>query len=99
MVSALRAGKGRTGLVLANGGIMTYQHVVLLSTQPRRGSPHYPSKPPLPEVITDIPCPPIAAQANGKAVIEVGLPSPSPPTLYYVRSILISGMTDLHGRL
>ncbi|KAJ9664521.1 hypothetical protein H2198_000172 [Neophaeococcomyces mojaviensis] len=67
---ALRARKGRNGLVLANGGIMTYQHVVVMSTQPRRDGSPYPERPPLPEVITDIPIPTIETKADGEAIVE-----------------------------
>ncbi|KAL4947582.1 hypothetical protein BDW69DRAFT_204240 [Aspergillus filifer] len=70
MTHALRAGKGRNGLVLANGGIMTYQHVVVMSVQPRRDGSPYPELPPLPELITDMDIPPIEAKPYGEAVLE-----------------------------
>ena len=34
----LRSGKGRHGLVLANGGVLSYQHAVCLSTLPGDGA-------------------------------------------------------------
>ena len=77
MVRELRKGNSKTGLILANGGVLTYQHVLCLSTQPRRGGSEYPLSNPLPRYITDLPAPSITAHAEGEAVIEVLL-SPSP---------------------
>lgn len=71
MVRQLRKGQKIHGLVLANGGVATYQHVVCLSSQPRKDGSPYPDKNPLPEVVTDVPAPPVDAQAEGQAVIEV----------------------------
>lgn len=71
MVRELRQGNGRYGLVLANGGSLTYQHVVCLSSQPRKDKSPYPTKNHLPDALTDITVPPIAAQVEGEAVIEV----------------------------
>lgn len=70
MVRRLRSGRSKTGLVLANGGTVTYQHVVCLSSQPRRTP--YPDRNPLPEILKDEPVPEIDAQAEGEAMIEVG---------------------------
>ncbi|KAA8570519.1 hypothetical protein EYC84_002788 [Monilinia fructicola] len=39
------------GLVLANGGVLTYQHVVCLSTQPRRDGKQYQEGNPCPDVV------------------------------------------------
>ncbi len=75
MVRQLREGKGRNGLVLANGGVATYQHVVILSSNPRSDGGTYPQEDPLPEYVDDLPVPKIAAQAEGEAIIEVSLPS------------------------
>jgi hypothetical protein len=77
MTRQLRAGKGKNGLVLANGGVMTYQHVVCLSSSPRHDSSPYPGKAPLPEAVADVPVPTVAAEAEGEAVIEVSLPPPA----------------------
>lgn len=73
MVRKLRTDPAATnGLILANGGVLTYQHVVCLSSKPRRLSPAYPERNPLPEeIITDIPIPSIAVHAEGEATIEV----------------------------
>lgn len=70
MTRALRDGKGKTGLVMCNGGVLSYQHVVVLSKEPRREGA-YPQESPLPVRITDVPVPAIAAEAEGEAVVEV----------------------------
>ncbi|KAJ6260116.1 LOW QUALITY PROTEIN: hypothetical protein Dda_4337 [Drechslerella dactyloides] len=70
MTRQLRGGsKRKNGLVLANGGVVTYQHVVCLSTQPRVDGSAYPDNP-LPKVIDDVPVPQIDELAEGEAVIE-----------------------------
>jgi hypothetical protein len=69
MTRQLRAKKGKNGLILANGGVLSYQHVICLSSQPRKGG--YPDRNPLPEVITDIPVPEIEGKPEGEAIIEV----------------------------
>ena len=73
MTRQLRAGKGKTGLVLANGGWVTYQHVVCLSRSPRSDGLPYPDTSPLPKFVTDVQVPKIAEVAEGDAVIEVSL--------------------------
>ncbi|EXJ72739.1 uncharacterized protein A1O5_03886 [Cladophialophora psammophila CBS 110553] len=72
MTRQLRKGKGRHGLILANGGVMTYQHVLCLSTTRRRGGFPYPDRDPLPEFVTDLPVPKVDAKVEGEheAVIE-----------------------------
>ena len=71
MVRQLRTGKGKTGLILANGGWITYQHVVLLSRSPRSDGLPYPDQAPLPKLVTDVHVPTIVEQAEGDAVVEV----------------------------
>ncbi|OSS49671.1 hypothetical protein B5807_05967 [Epicoccum nigrum] len=68
MTRQLRAGRGKKGLVLCNGGVLSYQHVVVLGTEPR-GSP-YPVGNPLPEVLDDVEVPALAEQAEGECVVE-----------------------------
>jgi hypothetical protein len=70
MVRQLRRGTGRTGLVLANGGVVTYQAVVCLSSSPRRDGLPYPNANPLPPVITDVQIPAVDEQAEGDAIVE-----------------------------
>ncbi|KAE8443424.1 hypothetical protein EG329_001905 [Mollisiaceae sp. DMI_Dod_QoI] len=68
MVRELRKGKMQRGLVLANGGVLTYQYVVCLSSKPRN-SP-YPDRNPLPNLLTVDSAPSIDDQAEGEATIE-----------------------------
>ncbi|KAF2840135.1 hypothetical protein M501DRAFT_952176 [Patellaria atrata CBS 101060] len=70
MTRALRHGPSTTGLILANGGVLTYQHAVCLSSKPRADGKPYPDHNPLPLVLDDVPGPPVEAQAEGEAVIE-----------------------------
>lgn len=71
MARQLRAGKGKTGVILANGGVATYQNVVCLSTSPRSDGLPYPDHNPLPEYVTDVQVPTIDERAQGDATIEV----------------------------
>lgn len=75
MVRQLRNNSGKIGLVLANGGLATYEAVLCLSRSPRRDGLPYPTRNPLPEVITDVQIPPVDEQAGGDAIIEVRLRS------------------------
>ncbi|KAH6722885.1 hypothetical protein BKA61DRAFT_533552 [Leptodontidium sp. MPI-SDFR-AT-0119] len=68
MVRKIRKGEAQRGLVLANGGMVTYQYVVCLSSQPRT-SP-YPDRNPLPEFLKDGPVPEVVEKAEGEAIIE-----------------------------
>lgn len=61
------------GLILANGGVMTYQHVVILSSQPRKDRTSYPSASPLSDIPSKDPAPTIEEEAKGEAIIEVNL--------------------------
>ncbi|KAG0649422.1 hypothetical protein D0Z07_4488 [Hyphodiscus hymeniophilus] len=70
MTRELRKGKSRHGLVLANGGMLTHQHVVCLSTQPRKDGSPYPKNNPLPHLVEDVFCPPVDEKAEGEAVVE-----------------------------
>ncbi|KIW78740.1 hypothetical protein Z517_08579 [Fonsecaea pedrosoi CBS 271.37] len=72
MTRQLRQGKGRNGLILANGGVMTYQHVLCLSTTRRRDGSPYPDRDPLPQFVTGLTVPKIDAKVEGEqdAVIE-----------------------------
>jgi len=71
MVRQLRAGKGKHGLVLANGGVVTYQHAVVLSREPRRDGSSYPHSNPLPKLLEDETVPQVLAKAEGEAIVEV----------------------------
>jgi hypothetical protein len=69
MTRELRERDEKYGLVLANGGTMTYQHVLLMSAEGPKHS--YPDRNPLPDIITDVPVPAIDETAKGEAVVEV----------------------------
>lgn len=71
MTRKLRAGSGTHGLVLANGGVLTYQHVICLSSRPRADGQHYPARNPLPSRLEDNTVPTIDETAEGEAIIEV----------------------------
>ncbi|KAI6715055.1 hypothetical protein JHW43_002421 [Diplocarpon mali] len=68
MVRVLRKGESSRGLVLANGGMLTSQYVVCLSSQART-SP-YPDRNPLPAHLEGEPAPAIEEAAEGDAVVE-----------------------------
>ncbi|KAF2455934.1 hypothetical protein BDY21DRAFT_323764 [Lineolata rhizophorae] len=76
MIRALRASPNKSarisGLVLANGGNLTYQFAVCFSTKPRMtpDGAAYPEKNPLPPKITDVRVPRVDAHAEGEAVLE-----------------------------
>jgi hypothetical protein len=71
MVRQLRRGNGKNGLVLANGGVLTHQHVICLSSRPRNDGFPYPEAATLPDVIIDVPTLHVDRRAEGEAVIEV----------------------------
>ena len=75
MVRKLRRHEGRHGLVLANGGVLTYQHVVCLSSDTRKDGKVYPDKNPLTPTTSDISGPEIDDNPKGAAMIEVCYPS------------------------
>jgi acetyl-CoA acetyltransferase len=70
MTRQLRQRKGMKGLVLCNGGVLSYQYVVILSAE-LRASGNYPLDNPLPAQITDVPAPELVFDADGEAVVEV----------------------------
>lgn len=70
MTRQLRRGRGKTGLILANGGVVTYQAVVCLSSSPRRDGLPYPTEQPLPAVVNDVQTPVVDEKAEGDAIIE-----------------------------
>jgi hypothetical protein len=70
MTRELRERDAKHGLILANGGNMTYQHVLCLSSEPRKDGKGYPQANPLPDVITDVPVPEVVEHAEGEAVVE-----------------------------
>jgi hypothetical protein len=69
MVRCLRAGRGKTGLVLANGGTLTYQQVLCLAA--KAPSFPYPLRNPLPEQLDGRFATHTDDVAEGEAYIEV----------------------------
>lgn len=70
MTRAIREGKGKTGLVLCNGGVMSYQYVVVLSKHSRT-SGVYPQETSLPQDGKDLTVPDIEERPEGEAEVEV----------------------------
>jgi hypothetical protein len=77
MTRQLRQRKGSgtdsNGLVLANGGVLTYQHVIVLSSLPRKDDTAYPPANPVSANPPVDPTPTIEEEAKGAAIIEVSL--------------------------
>lgn len=71
MARQIRDGKARNGLILANGGVLSYQHAVCLSSRPRVDGSSYPDNRNHPSLETNGPVPQIEELAEGEAVIEV----------------------------
>ncbi|KIW41817.1 uncharacterized protein PV06_05424 [Exophiala oligosperma] len=70
MVRVLRRRKrGTRGLVLGNGGNVTYQHALVLSANPPAMGQEYPRENPLPKLL-DVRGPAIDSRPEGKATIE-----------------------------
>lgn len=67
--TAKTKGEEKKGLVLANGGALTYQHAVVLSSSPRPRGSSYPEQNPLPELL-ELDVPSMAERAEGEGVVE-----------------------------
>jgi hypothetical protein len=77
MVQQLRSAHGkRNGLILANGGVASYENTVCLSNSPRQDGIPYPQDNVLLETPAELPCPPFDMQAEGPVTIEVGVSCP-----------------------
>ena len=72
MTRKIRAGQGKYGLVLCNGGLLSYQHVIVLGKE-SKSKGLYAAENPLPAMLDDVEKPDIALEAEGEAVIEVKL--------------------------
>lgn len=68
MSRQIRSGKVKNGLVLANGGVLSYQHALCLSSQPRPMSP-YPDSRSSSVTVTGA-SPPVEVSPEGEARIE-----------------------------
>jgi len=72
-----RTGIDSKGLILANGGVLTYQHVVILSSLPRKDASPYPSTNSTSASASLESAPTIEEEAKGAAIIEVNFPCSS----------------------
>lgn len=70
MIRVIRDGKYQNGLVLANGGVLSWQHAICLSAQPRSDNSPY-----IMQAVLDngerSQGPEFTDQAQGQAVVEV----------------------------
>ncbi|KAF4552954.1 Hypothetical protein D9617_8g049670 [Elsinoe fawcettii] len=65
----VQKGRRMNGLVLANGGVLTYQHVAILSPHPTEIGKPYPDEAVLSDPL-NLPSPDLMEEAEGEAVIE-----------------------------
>lgn len=70
MTRQLRGGSTRNGLILANGGFLSYQHAICISNRPRKDGAQYPDSSII-NTLTPDPIPPLDLEAEGKSKIEV----------------------------
>ncbi|PSR81431.1 hypothetical protein BD289DRAFT_462123 [Coniella lustricola] len=70
MTRQIRNGKFQNGLVLANGGVLSYQHALSLSSNPRRHDSPYPDSRINSDAVVAGQTPVIETFAEGAAVIE-----------------------------
>lgn len=86
MSRQLRDRKAKNGLVLANGGFLSYQHALCLSSEPRRVGSSYPDNRGSSAVVVGAPAP-VEPFAQGEAVIEtytVQFDRDSSPEMAYI---------------
>jgi len=92
--SSKKAKKAATGLILANGGVLTYQHAVCLSSHPRKDNSAYPSANPLPAGPPRLQdAPRVQAEAEGVGIIEVRCNSIHPTVVVASADLLITRPT------
>lgn len=73
MTRQIRAGTVRHGLVLANGGVLSYQHAICLSSTCKGNGSSYPDSRAGSDATVDDLAPVVDTFAEGEAVIEVSL--------------------------
>lgn len=72
MTRRIRSGQIRNGLVLANGGVLSYQHAICLSAKHGSNGTSYPdSRPGADTVVGGTSAPPVNAFVEGEAIVEV----------------------------
>ena len=70
MTRQLRGSRSRNGLILANGGVLSYQHAVCLSSQAPKEERPYPDNK-FPSLADSGLVPSVDFEAEGEAIIEV----------------------------
>ena len=93
MVRQLREGRGLHGLVLANGGVVTYEHTVCLSSQSPKPGWAYPVHNSPIESAVSVPSPEIELHPSGLGVIEV---SSTLPIHAHISPVIIRRLMLLH---
>lgn len=73
MTRKVRSDKVRNGLVLANGGVLSYQHAICLSSRPRKDGSPYPDSRSFSDNVVGGSAPVVEVFAEGKATIEVSM--------------------------
>ena len=94
MTRYLREGKGKHGLILANGGVATYQHGICLSRVPPPAGHKYSEKNLLPDALPFLPESDIERKPDGEAIVEtytVDFGRDGKPVLGHVVGRLTSG--------
>lgn len=71
MSRQIRAGQIHNGLVLANGGVVSYQHAICLSSRQRPLRSDYPDSRGSSDMIVGDFVPSIDTFADGEAIVEV----------------------------
>lgn len=71
MTRQIRAGRFQKGLILANGGVLSYQHAICLSSKGRADGSSYPDSRAGSEATTEGLAPVVDAFAEGEAIVEV----------------------------
>ncbi|KAI4739645.1 hypothetical protein E4T50_09923 [Aureobasidium sp. EXF-12298] len=92
MTRELRKGNKKFGLVLANGGVLTHQNVIILAKQPNKGSVPYADQDSHAEI--NLPIPTFVEKPQGRATIEaytVQFDRDNKPSLGYIVGRLESG--------
>lgn len=75
MSRQIRSGKIHNGLVLANGGVLSYQHAICLSSKRRTDGSSYPDSRADSNAVVGGLAPSVDSFADGEAIIEVSLGS------------------------
>lgn len=97
MTRRLRKGDKHTGLVLANGGVATYQHVTILSRKPPQNIT-FPTQATLPKYLENKDIPAFDEKATGEAVVEVSSIATGQPRYHETSTDATQTYTVEYGR-